>query len=181
MTANQTPPTDAKAATLAALEAIQESSEANTALLAAISENLERILSMGSQLADALALLRQPISVASPAQAMPAGEYTEFTAEAVVMTYNDKGEPAYKIVGHPYSRYGVRVWPEVLSALGIDPAQLKPGPNPFSARVVALMGEHGPKKITGRAASQQPAASQPAKPAARSNGAAPTPEDEPPF
>ena len=91
------------------------------------------------------------------------------------MTYNDKGEPAYKLTGHPYAKYGVRIWPEILPALGIDLEACKPGPNPLNPprRVVALLGEHGPKKIIGPAITftPQPHPSSPEAPN----------DDEPPF
>jgi len=48
-------------------------------------------------------------------------------------------------------KFGVRVWPETLPALGIDPATLKTGPNPLTLRVRALMGEKGPRKVIGLA------------------------------
>jgi hypothetical protein len=44
-------------------------------------------------------------------------------------------------------KFGIRVWPELLPTLGVDPAALKPGPNPINLRVRVLMGEHGPRKV----------------------------------
>lgn len=57
----------------------------------------------------------------------------------------------YKIKGGQYTKFGVRVWPEVLPKLGVDPAALKPGPNPFNKPVLALVGEKGPQKVIGLA------------------------------
>jgi hypothetical protein len=34
------------------------------------------------------------------------------------------------MMGGRYVKFGVRVWPEILPLLDIDPATLKPGPNP---------------------------------------------------
>jgi hypothetical protein len=76
---------------------------------------------------------------ATPNDSRPIAAFRDFTAEAIIMTYSDKGEPAYKIIGYPYLKYGVRVWPEILPALHIDPAGLKPGPNPYTATVRALL------------------------------------------
>lgn len=98
-------------------------------------------------LTEEVASLRDGLA-AAVAPAAPTGEYTEFTTAEIVMTYNDDGTPAYKAKGGPYLKYGVRIWPEVLPALGINPDQLKPGPNPLQIRVRALMGERGPRKVT---------------------------------
>lgn len=83
--------------------------------------------------------------VAAPAAAMVAspatngGSYEDVEMHAVIMTYDDKGQPAYKMTGGKYSKFGVRIWPEVLPLLNVDPATLKPGPNPITATVrVAL-------------------------------------------
>ncbi len=49
-------------------------------------------------------------------------------------------------------KFGVRIWPEVLPNIGIDPNALKPGTNPFSAMVRAVLNEEGkPKKVIGLA------------------------------
>jgi hypothetical protein len=63
------------------------------------------------------------------------------------MSYDDNGQPVYKAKGGQYSKFGVRIWPEVLPVLGVNPATLKPGPNPVNLCLVALMGEHGPRKV----------------------------------
>lgn len=85
--------------------------------------------------------------------------FKDFDATEIIMTYSDKGEPAYKIKGQPFTKFGVRAWPEVLPELGIDPEKLKPGPNAISIRVRALMfeatSESGtvsmqPRKIVGK-------------------------------
>lgn len=97
---------------------------------------------------------------ASPVPA--AGTFSEMIIDNIIMTYDDAGKPAYKARGAPFQKFGVRIWDEVLPALGIDPASLRPGPNqidsPIPARV--LMAETtredgtkstGPRKITGKA------------------------------
>lgn len=45
----------------------------------------------------------------------------------------------------------MRVWPEALPLLGINPDALKPGPNVFQKPVLAVMGEKGPQKVIGLA------------------------------
>lgn len=86
------------------------------------------------------------------------GQFTEMMIDNIIMTYSDKGEPAYKATGTPYNKFGVRVWPETLPTLGIDPASLKPGPNPRPAPIKASVlmqvndeGKASPRKVTGRA------------------------------
>jgi hypothetical protein len=76
-----------------------------------------------------------------------AGETVIVEASILLMSYDDNGQPVYKIKGGQYMKFGIRVWPEVLPALGVDPATLKPGPNPVALRVRVLMGEHGPRKV----------------------------------
>jgi hypothetical protein len=106
-----------------------------------------------------LAQMREGLTHASqPAPINNSGQFTEMMIDNIVMTYSDKGEPAYKAIGQPYNKFGVRVWPETLPTLGIDPASLKPGPNPQAApiRAIVLMqindeGKASPRKVTGKA------------------------------
>jgi hypothetical protein len=90
--------------------------------------------------------------------------YKDFDASEILLSYDDKGQPTYKIKGVPFSKFGVRVWPEVLPDLGIDPDTLRPGPNLFRCKVRALMfeatSEAGtlsmqPKKIIGKADAEE--------------------------
>jgi hypothetical protein len=74
-------------------------------------------------------------------------ETITFIANTLLMSYDDNGHPVYKAKGGQYQKFGVRVWPEVLPALGVDPASLKPGPNPVNLKVNVLMGENGPRKV----------------------------------
>lgn len=76
----------------------------------------------------------QPAQPTVPAPANGV-QYTTFHADQLIMTYDDKGNPSYKAKGGRFNQYGVRVWSEVLPKLGIDPAALKPGPNPISLEV----------------------------------------------
>ena len=55
-----------------------------------------------------------------------AGSTSVFVADELVLDYMD-GKAVYKLRGNEYSKFGVRVWPEVLPQLGIDVDQLKPG------------------------------------------------------
>ena len=86
-------------------------------------------------------------AASQPQPAAPTGQTVTFDATILLMSYDDNGQPVYKVKGGQYQKFGVRVWPEVLPALGVDPASLKPGPNPLTLRVVALMGEKGPRKV----------------------------------
>jgi hypothetical protein len=82
-------------------------------------------------------------------------KYEDVEMTTLIMTYNDKGEPSYKMTGGRYSKLGVRVWPEVLATLSIDATTLKPGPNPCARTVrVALKlddedGTYKAQKVTG--------------------------------
>ena len=86
------------------------------------------------------------------------GTFNEMMIDNIIMTYDDNGKPVYKAQGTPYNKFGVRVWDEVLPLLGIDPASLKPGPNPqpapIHARVLLKTNDEGktaPQKVTGKA------------------------------
>lgn len=100
-------------------------------------------------LTEEVASLRDGLATAAATPASPAGEYADFFASEIVMTYNDDGTPAFKAKGGAYLKYGVRIWPEVLPVLGLDPDQLRPGPNPVRMQLRALMGERGPRKVVG--------------------------------
>lgn len=91
----------------------------------------------------------EPAVAAAPAAAPAAAGYTDFMAEAIIMNYSDAGEPTFKIQGKPFDKFGIRVYPEVLPALGVDIAKLKPGRNEISCMVRALNGEKYPKKVVG--------------------------------
>jgi hypothetical protein len=112
----------------------------------ALTERLDQIEAEITALRDGLAAAGQP--QAAPA---PAGQTVDFLATVLLVGVDDNGQPTYKAKGGQYMKFGVRVWPEVLPALGVDPAGLKPGPNPVTLKVRALMGEHGPRKVIGLA------------------------------
>lgn len=86
----------------------------------------------------------------------PTGDFREMVIDTIIMTYDDNGKPAYKGLGAPFQKFGVRIWDEVLPQF-TDPATLKPGKNaipPAPARV--LMNEAKddkpaqPRKVTGK-------------------------------
>lgn len=131
-------------------------------------EHLETIITENrveiAELRATLETMREGLKqAASQPTAAPAGTFSEMMIENIIMTTDDNGKPAYKAKGAPYQRHGVRVWDEVLPLLGIDPDNLKPGPNPQSQPIPArvLMGETtnretgekgvGPRKVTGKA------------------------------
>jgi hypothetical protein len=114
--------------------------------LQALTERLDQIEA-------SLAGLREGLTAAAsqPTTAQPAGETAVIDATILLMSYDDNGQPVYKVKGGQYMKFGIRVWPEVLPALGVDAATLKPGPNPINLRVRVLMGEHGPRKVVSLA------------------------------
>jgi hypothetical protein len=110
--------------------------------LQALTERLDQIEA-------SLAGLREGLTAAAsqPVVSQPAGETVTIDASILLMSYDDNGQPVYKVKGGQYMKFGIRVWPELLPTLGVDPAALKPGPNPINLRVRVLMGEHGPRKV----------------------------------
>jgi len=108
--------------------------EAQLARLAAIDEAIEKLSAQRAQ------------PQAGPA---PSGETETIVATAIVKSYDPKGQVMLHIQGGRYSRHGVRVWPEYLLALGINPEALQPGPNPWSKRVLVQPAEngHAPKAV----------------------------------
>ena len=121
-----------------------------TVTLDKVRQMLKNLYERIDALTEEVAALKDGLAAAA-ATPVTAGEYAEFTADEIVMTYNDDGSPAYKAKGGLYRKYGVRIWPEVLPALGLETGQLQPGPNPVQIRVRALMGERGPRKVIGLA------------------------------
>jgi hypothetical protein len=140
------------------LEHLVEASETQTAIISDLVNDIHAMLDTFALIAQALSHPPAPAPAAAQPTMSAGGTYQDFGADTLIMTTNDKGEPAYKLMGFPFSVFGVRTWPETLPSLGIDPAQLKPGPNPISLQVRALMVESStkpgtltPKKIIGLA------------------------------
>jgi len=71
-------------------------------------------------------------------------------ATCIVKSYDPRGQVMLHIQGGRYSRHGARVWPEYAQALGIDADKLKPGPNPYTQRVIIQPAQdgHAPKAIS---------------------------------
>jgi hypothetical protein len=89
-------------------------------------------------------------AAAAPAAApAPAGQTVQFDCNVILVGIDDNGAYTYKAKGGQYAKFGVRIWPEVLPALGLDPDKLKTGPNACNLRLVALMGDKGPRKVIG--------------------------------
>jgi hypothetical protein len=112
------------------------------AALQSLTERLDQIEANIISLRDGLAT-----AASQPAAVAPTGETIALDVSLLLMSYDDNGHPVYKAKGGQYQKFGVRVWPEVLPALGVDPASLKPGPNPVNLKVNVLMGENGPRKV----------------------------------
>ena len=118
-----------------------------TELRAAFQTLAERLDTIEAELA---AMREGLAAAASQPQATPtvtAGQTVDFQATTLLVGIDDAGQPTYKAKGGQYAKFGVRIWPEVLPSLGIDPAKLKPGPNPINLHLVALFGEKGPRKV----------------------------------
>jgi len=120
--------------------------------LQSLTERLDQIEADISSLREGLTAA----ATSSPWGSQPAapaltGEIITLDVSLLLMSYDDNGHPIYKAKGGQYQKYGVRVWPEILPVLGVDPASLKPGPNPVNIKVHVLMGENGPRKVIGLA------------------------------
>lgn len=129
-------------------------------LFAGMSEELDELRDRMTNMNNFMHTIREGLQQAAsqPTPITNSGQFTEMMIDNIIMTYSDKGEPAYKATGTPYNKFGVRVWPETLPTLGIDPASLKPGPNPQPAPIKASVlmqvneeGKASPRKITGKA------------------------------
>ena len=119
----------------------------------ALNERLDMIETELATMREGLtaAATASPLGGQPQAAAAPTGQTVEFVATTMLVGMDDTGQPTYKVKGGQYMKFGVRVWPEILPELGIDPAQLKPGPNSINLHVLALMGEKGPRKVIGLA------------------------------
>lgn len=159
---NQSPIRTPAAQSLELLTRIAAGIEQQNALLATLTDSIAHLIEISDasaqSSADAAEVLAkfsdawsrpQAAAVAAPAAA--AGPTVVFMADTISYGIAEDGKPVYKAKGGQYTKFGVRVWPEALMALGIDAATLKPGPNAFGKAVVALMGEKGPQKVIGLA------------------------------
>lgn len=117
------------------------------AALQLITEHLDAIDNDIAALRDGLT------AAASHPQQTPAatGQTVMFDCNVITMSTDDNGQPVYKARGGQYQKFGVRIWPETIPQLGLDPLALKPGPNPVYLHLVALMGDSGPRKVIGLA------------------------------
>ncbi len=112
------------------------------------------------EIAELRADIAQMKSGLQQAAAQPAPMVTEeMMINTIIMTTDDNGRPAYKAKGAPYQKHGVRVWDEVLPALGINPETLKPGQNAITPAIRARVQmnpptEEGktaqPRKVIGK-------------------------------
>jgi hypothetical protein len=120
-------------------------------------------------------MLREGLTTAAsqPAAPAPIRDTIALDVSLLLMSYDDNRHPVYKAKGGQHQKFGIRFWPEILPALGVDPASLtcacrlapacrrcsrhercgngagKPGPNPINLHVLALKGEKGPRKGFG--------------------------------
>jgi hypothetical protein len=111
----------------------------------ALTERLDQIEAEITALRDGLAAAATQPQAASAS----VGQTVDFVATILLVGMDDNGQPTYKAKGGQYMKFGVRIWPEILPELGIDPSKLKPGPNPVNLHVLALMGDKGPRKVIG--------------------------------
>ena len=111
-----------------------------------LTERLDQIEAEIHTLRDGLAAAAAaPAAATAPA----AGQTVQFECSVIIVGVDDNGELTYKAKGGQYAKFGVRIWPEILPALGLDPDKLRTGPNAVQLHLVALMGDKGPRKVIG--------------------------------
>lgn len=96
-----------------------------------------------------------PQSATPAANGAPADGDHVFTATTLTIEFNSKGEKTGKLKGKPFEKFGVRLWPEMASALGFNLDEYKPGDYPIAEPIqvrYAVNDEGKPSKIIGRAA-----------------------------
>ncbi len=105
----------------------------------------------------------QHAATATPPVPAASVQFAEMEITAIVKMIDKNNKINYLAVGAPYSKFGVRIWDEIIPMIGIDPAALEFGNNPITPAIRArvLMGETknretgavgiGPHKVTGKA------------------------------
>ena len=125
-------------------------------LFAGMSEEIDELRDRIVSMNNFMHTMREGLQQAATPPASQVGTFKDMLIDTIVMTYDDNGKPAYKGLGAPFQKFGVRIWDEILSQF-VDPATLKPGKNtitPTPARV--LMNEAKddkpaqPRKVAGK-------------------------------
>jgi len=138
--------------------------EAQFKLLQSIDQSLSRLVDQVFELSEVVQQ-RKELPAASPSYGNgKVYQYIDFFCNEISSSIDDNGNPAYKAKGFPFTKFGVRLWPEVLPKIGLDPDSLQLGPNSFNAMLRAVLTDEGtPKKVIGLSPKDaQPQASNPA-------------------
>ena len=78
--------------------------------------------------------------------------YRTFTAEYIEVGF-EKGKKTFRVFGAPFTKFGVRVWPEHLHKIGMAES-LDLGQHAFTSDVKAELNDNNqPQKIVGLASS----------------------------
>ncbi len=135
-------------------------------LRANIAEIMDELHSQRAELINVradLEAIRAGLQQASQPAPAAAGQFAEMMIDAILYNVDKNDKPVYMAMGTPYAKFGVRVWDEILPALGLDPATFKAGKNIITPAIRArvLLGETtnretgvkgiGPHKVTGKA------------------------------
>jgi len=101
------------------------------------------------------ALSAAPAAAAAAPQPTSNTHTVSMTTDSISKGIDEKTKKeVYKARGGMWQTYGVRVWPEVLPQLGIDPTSLDFGPNPINPPITVTveLSESGtPRKVIGLA------------------------------
>lgn len=100
--------------------------------------------------------MREGLQKAGTPPTPQVGTFQTMVIDTIIMTYNNNGKPAYKGLGAPFQKFGVRIWDEIIPQF-VDPAALHPGKNaiqPTPANVLMNTPKEGktaqPRKVTGK-------------------------------
>lgn len=128
------------------LQHLREVAEAGAEASTQTAERLERAMQTLASVASTSSATGPQAAGQAVAAPVAAGNYETFPASAIEFGIM-AGKPTYKVKGGRYAKFGVRIWPEAMAAMGIVAESLKPGDNVLTGNVVALIGEKGPQKI----------------------------------
>ncbi len=95
-----------------------------------------------------LPTLTPPQQQAASSRQQPAGGYTITFVGDTLDKEVKGGKEYFKVRGGQYSRHGVRVWPEVLKAAGIDPASVPADGMPLGRTCEVEIADGKIRKVT---------------------------------
>lgn len=122
-----------------------------------MSSSAEQVVILLTRIAESLETQTELLSAilehrtnSAPAVAGDTVRTRTFDAEYIEVGYAN-GKKTYRVFGGPFTKFGIRVWPETLSKLGLS-TSLDVGQHPFTqAVVIELNDDSNPQKVIGLA------------------------------